>query len=214
MRLWYRFWQSLIRGAFCAYFQVRTLGRNRVPLTGPVLLVSNHQSYIDPPLCGMGLNRELDYIARDSLFHNRLFGRFIGSLNAFPIQRGAADIKAIKTVISRLNDGRAIVLFPEGTRSATGRIGEIKSGIELITRRSSAVTIPVVIDGAYEAWPRQRKIPGLGRIFVYFGEPISSEQAKAMAKGEYVKLINQRLQAMQAELRARYGRKRFGTEAL
>ncbi|MBN2212045.1 MAG: 1-acyl-sn-glycerol-3-phosphate acyltransferase [Sedimentisphaerales bacterium] len=212
MRLWYRGWQCVTRAVFCALFQVRTVGREHVPQTGPVLLVSNHQSYIDPPLCGVGLNRELDYIAREDLFHQPLFARYIRSLNAFPIQRDAADIKAIKTIINRLNDGRAIVLFPEGTRSATGRIGEIKSGIELIARRSNAVTVPVVIDGAFEAWPRQQKLPSLGRIFIYYGEPITPQQAKTMVKGEYVRLINQRLQTMQAELRIRYGRKPFDAE--
>lgn len=111
IRWWYGFWQRLSQVVCSAMLNIRVLGRGHVPRTGPVLLLCNHQSYLDPILCGLGLPRELDYVARESLFRNRLFGRYISSLNAFPIQRGQADIGAIKTILRRLHDGRAVVLF-------------------------------------------------------------------------------------------------------
>ena len=208
MRKWYKFWQYMTQVVFCAFFNIRCLHREHVPAEGPVLLVSNHQSFLDPPLCGAGLTRELDYIARDSLFHNRWFGRYIRSLNAFPIARDQADLTAIRSVIQRLRQGRAIVLFPEGTRSADGRIGAIKSGIELIARRSGATTVPVVVDGAFEAWPRHQALPGMGRIWIYYGTPISPAAA-ALPRGEYVAEINRRLRQMQTELRILCGREPF-----
>ena len=207
MRAWYRGWQIITQGVFCSFFQVRTLQREHVPATGPVLLVSNHQSFLDPPLCGVGLHRELDYIARDSLFRNRWFAWYIRSLNAFPIQRNSADLRAIRTIINRLRAGRAVVLFPEGTRTQDGRIRPFQSGIELIARKSQATTVPVLIDGAFETWPRHQTLPGLGRIYVWYGEPIPPERIRRMPPGQYVAEINERLRQMQNALRKRYHRR-------
>jgi len=162
MRLWYKFWQVASMVVFCGFFRVRVFGRENVPLTGPVILLCNHQSFLDPILCGLGLQRELDYVARDSLFHNRWFGKYISSLNAFPIQRDRADVAAIKLIIERLKNDRAIVLFPESTRTPDGKIRPIKSGFELIARKSRATTVPVVVDGAFEAWSRHQRLPAPG----------------------------------------------------
>jgi 1-acyl-sn-glycerol-3-phosphate acyltransferase len=204
MHPWYRFWQIMSQAAFTAYFNIRVFGRENVPLTGPVLFVSNHQSFLDPVLCGLGLHRELDFIARDSLFHNRAFGWYIRSLNAFPIQRGKADVAAIKTVIKRLQNNRAIVVFPEGTRTDDGRIRPFKSGFELIARRARATTVPVVVDGAFDAWPRHQFLCAPGRIKIVFGPAITPEQAKKMGRDNFVALINRQLLEMQHDIRRRY----------
>ena len=209
MRLWYQFWQIMSQAVFCAFFRLRVFGRENVPLEGPVVLVSNHQSFLDPVLCGLGLKRELDYIARDSLFRNRLFGRYIQTLNAFPIRRSQADLGAIRTIISRLKQGRAITLFPEATRTSDGRIRPVKSGFELVVRKSGAVVVPVIVDGAFEAWPRNRFFPYPGDIKVIFGKPITAEQAKKMSRTEFVDQLNNILQQMQYDLRLRYNKTPF-----
>ncbi len=213
MRWWYRWNQILSQVIFCALFRIRIINRGQVPLSGPVLLVSNHQSFLDPVLCGVGLHRELDYIARDSLFRNPLFAWLIRSLNAFPIQRDQADLGAIRTIIDRLRQGRAIVLFPEATRTRDGRIRTIKSGFDLIARKARATVVPVVIDGAFEAWPRTQPLFSTGNIKVLYGEAISPEQLRQLGRDELVTLINQRLRAMQTELRRRYGRRAFTYDA-
>jgi 1-acyl-sn-glycerol-3-phosphate acyltransferase len=209
MRLWYRIWQHMALVVFVVFFRVRFFGRKNVPETGALLLVSNHQSFLDPILCGVGLRRELDYVARDSLFRQRLFGWYIRSLNAFPIQRDQADLQAVKTIIRRLQDGRAIVLFPEATRTADGRIRDIKGGFDLIVRRSGAMVVPVAIDGAFEAWPRHRALPGTGNIKVMYGQAFAAEQVRQMGREEFVREINNRLRRMQTELRLRYGKKGY-----
>ena len=109
MNIFYDIHRLMLRVVFSAFFNIRTFNRANVPLQGPVLVVSNHQSFLDPMLCGLGLNRELDYLARDSLFRNPCFGAYIRALNAFPVQRDHADTKAIKDIINRLKAGRAIV---------------------------------------------------------------------------------------------------------
>ncbi len=206
MRWWYQFWQRSSQVVLSACLGVRVFGRENVPKSGPALLLSNHQSFLDPVLCGMGLPRELDYIARDSLFRNRWFSRYIRSLNAFPIQRGQADLAAMRTIIKRLRSGRAIVLFPEATRTRDGCIRPIKGGFVLIARKAQAPTIPVVIDGAFEAWPRTQRLPSLGRITVGFGKPITPQQAKTLSRQELVELLNCRLREMQTLIRRRTGK--------
>ena len=212
MRLWYRGWQYVAQVLYSAFFNVRVFGRENVPLEGPVLLVSNHQSYLDPVLCGVGLARELDYIARDSLFQNPLFAWYIRSLNAFPIHRARADITALRTIVERLQRGRAVVLFPEATRTRNGRIKPIKGGFELIARRAGATTVPVVIDGAFEVWPRHQGITSMGPIRVMYGRGITSRQAARMSREDFVQLINRRLRQMQQELRRRYGKRPYNYE--
>jgi len=206
MRRWYQFWQRSSQVVFSACLGVRVFGRENVPKSGPALLLSNHQSFLDPVLCGMGLPRELDYIARDSLFQNRGFAWYIRSLNAFPIQRDQADLAAVRTIIKRLRSGRAVVLFPEATRTRDGRIRPIKGGFELIVRKANAPAVPVVIDGAFEAWPRTQPLPSLGRITVSYGKPITPQQAETLRREELVELLNGRLREMQTRIRQRTGK--------
>jgi 1-acyl-sn-glycerol-3-phosphate acyltransferase len=208
-RWWYWLWQYMAFGAMAAFFRVRFLGRENVPLTGPLILLSNHQSVLDPILCSIGMHRQMDFVARESLFRNWLFGRYIGSLNAFPIQRDQADIQAIRSIIRRLQNNRAIILFPEGTRTPDGRIREIKSGFDLIVRRSGATVVPVVVDGAYETWPRNQALPGFGDIKVLYGRAFTAEQIRQLGRDEFVREINSRLRTMQTELRERYGKKGY-----
>ncbi|MBN1764308.1 MAG: 1-acyl-sn-glycerol-3-phosphate acyltransferase [Sedimentisphaerales bacterium] len=215
MRIYYAVTQLAAMVVFTAMFKVRMFGRENVPDEGGVLLLSNHQSYLDPVLCGLGLHREVDYMARDSLFTNNYFAAYIRSLNAFPIQREHADTRAIKEIINRLKAGHVVTMFPEATRSRDGRIRTIKPGLELIARRSGAVIVPIVIDGAFETWPRHQKLPGMGHICIKYGRAITPEQVKNMCKESregLVDEINRRLRTMQNELRQQYGKPLFNYE--
>ncbi|MCF7958308.1 MAG: 1-acyl-sn-glycerol-3-phosphate acyltransferase [Phycisphaerae bacterium] len=195
-----------MRIMFSALFKSQAYNRHNVPLEGPVLLVSNHQSFLDPMLCGAGINREAYYMARDTLFKNPVFGAMLRSVNSFPVQRDKADVKAIKDIINRLKSGKVVTMFPEGTRTTDGKIQPFKSGFDVIARRSKATTVPVVIDGAYEAWPRHQLFPAMGTIRVMYGQPITPQECKTLSREEFVARINQQLCQMQNELRTRYGR--------
>ena len=209
MRLYYRAWQCLCQVVFSTCFKIRAFGRDNVPADGPTLLVCNHQSYLDPIACGLSLKRELNYVARDSLFQHWFFGRLIRSVNAFPILRDQADLAAIRTIIDRLKQDRVVLLFPESTRTPDGRIRTIKSGIDLIARRARACTVPVVIDGAFEAWPRHDLFCKFESIRVVFGQPVTPEQIAQMSREQFVSHINRTFRQMQTDLRLRYHKKPY-----
>ena len=147
--LWYWSWLISARLLGIMVFRFRAYGRENVPKEGGFLLLSNHQSFLDPIVCSVSLNRECCFAARDSLFTS-LRGVYISSLNAIPIKRGAADISAIKKFIAKLQEGYGLVLFPEVTRTIDGKVGNIKPGFSLLAKRSNTPVIPVAIDGAYE----------------------------------------------------------------
>jgi 1-acyl-sn-glycerol-3-phosphate acyltransferase len=205
------FWlASWICRVFCIlFFRVRTYGRDNIPRKGAFILVSNHQSYIDPVFCGGLIKRQSSFLARDSLFTNWFFGPLISSLNAIPVKLGEPDISAMRKVLGKLKKGGGVCLFPEGTRTFDGKITPFKPGLGLLSRRGKAPIVPVVIDGAFECWPRHKKLFSPGPISVTYGKPITVEQVKDMGDKKLAELLTETLRKMQTESRIKQGKKPF-----
>ncbi len=211
--LHHAYYMLMRQGCWWSYillFGGRAWGYRDVPRSGGVLLVCNHQSFLDPMLATLALPRQCSYMARDSLFRNGPFRRLIESLNAFPVRRGEADLRAIKEALRRLRDGYAVLIFPEGTRSASGQMGPIQPGVAMLAKRAGVPVVPMAIDGACDVWPRDRKLPRAGRVHVKYGRPFSAEQVAAMSPQELVDCCRQRIQGLLDELRA--GRRRNGPD--
>lgn len=151
------------------WFGLRVAGVEHVPATGPALLVSNHQSILDPPLIGGATPRQIFFLAKAELFRIPLFGRFIRALHARPVRREGSDPSALKTATRLLEEGRALLVFPEGTRSADGRLGEAKPGIGMLAVVSGAPVIPTYISGTLEALPKGAAWPRRSQVSVRFG---------------------------------------------
>jgi 1-acyl-sn-glycerol-3-phosphate acyltransferase len=211
--VWFWFCRWVCRLFCILFFRLRTYGTENIPDKGPFLLVSNHQSYLDPVFCGIPLKRQLCFLARDSLFTNRFFGKLISSVNTIPLKQGEADLSAIKTVIAKLKDGKAVCLFPEGTRTSDGKIAPLKSGLGLLCRRGNAAVVPVVIDGAFECWPRHKRIFSSGPITVCYGKPIPADQAKNMGDEKLTQLVTKTLRNMQNACRSKLGKKPYDYSA-
>jgi len=198
-------WYWLARWAcrvFCIlFFRFRVYGKENVPDQGPFILASNHQSYLDPIFCGVALKRHLWFLARDSLFRNRFFALLIYSLNAIPVTRDRAELSSMKKVIGKLKEGKGVCLFPEGTRTSDGKIGLFKPGFGFLVRRAGAVVVPVLIDGAFECWPRHKKLFSPGGVFVYYCKAITAEQVKNMSNQMLAELVTSRLRQMQNDPR-------------
>lgn len=154
-------------------FGLRVTGRSRVPRTGPLLYLSNHQSYLDPMISAAAIrDRPCRPFARETLFRGPL-GLLIRSLGALPVRGGGGDKAIMRAALEELDAGRCVLVYPEGSRTFDGGLAPFKSGIALLLKRSSAMVVPLGIEGAYDAFPRTTGRPRFRRqIEVEVGEPI------------------------------------------
>lgn len=211
---WLRFfWYLLCRfvsvGTVSLFYRLKVYGKQNVPKDGPVLVVCNHQSFLDPMFSQTWVWRPFYFVPRDTLLNVKFWGRLIASFYVIFIRQGQPDIAAMKTIIESLKEGKAVCLYPEGTRSPDGRIDNIKPGFGLMSRRSGAPVLPVVIDGMFEAWPRTQKYPRLGRVGVIYGTPFSAEQIKSLGDEAFAVELTRTLRAMQSDLRRKMNREPF-----
>jgi 1-acyl-sn-glycerol-3-phosphate acyltransferase len=213
--LWHQFLYLPYHVGFTLGFSLRMQGTRNLPATGPVLLIANHQSFLDPLIVGLVAKRPLVYLARKTLFRNRYFGAMIRSLNAIPIDQEGIGKEGIRTVLDQLLLGRAVVIFPEGARTEDGDMHPLKAGIHLLIKRTDAAIVPVGIAGAYDAWPIWRSYPipaplflpaAPGTISVSLGKPIGSRRYAEMPREEALQELFDKIQAEQ--LRAEKLRRR------
>jgi len=202
-RLWYRFWQQMAFVVFVFVFGLRVYHRHRFPRTGGVLVVANHQSYLDPMLAAAGMPRPLHPMARESLFRFAPFAWLIRSLHAFPVERGTADLGAVREALRRLRGGAVVLMFPEGTRTRDGSVGPLHGGPVAIAARAGVPIVPMVIDGAFEAWPRARRLPRPCPIRVACGRPVAVSGPAAKDAQRVAAGLREQIIALQAELRGR-----------
>jgi 1-acyl-sn-glycerol-3-phosphate acyltransferase len=206
-QLWYRYLQFTIRMGFIGLCRVRCTGRENEPATSGALVLSNHQSLFDPMLVGVTFNRRMNYMARETLFAFPPFRWLIQSVDAIPIDREGLGLAGLKETLRRAKRGELVLIFPEGTRTFDGEVATLKPGFSALAKRAKVPLIPVGIDGAYQAWPRNRAFPGLSTIHVHIGEPISAEEAANIGERELVVEAERRIRqcheiAKQARLRA------------
>jgi 1-acyl-sn-glycerol-3-phosphate acyltransferase len=178
----YRLGWFFFRTLFATYFPTRFYNARRVPPHGPVILVANHASFIDPPLVGAGFNRLVNYLARKTLFDVPILGRMLRSWQVVPVDRDGGGGSGVKAILECLQQGRMILLFPEGTRTRTGQIGPAKSGIGLIVLRSEAPVVPARVFGTFEAYGRHLLVPRPRRLAVTYGLPLDFRELRAEAR--------------------------------
>lgn len=182
MNLSYRIGWTLFRAVYATYFRWRVFNAERVPLSGGVILASNHASYLDPPLVGAGIKRDINYLARESLFRFPVMGSVLRSWNSVPVDRDGGGAKGLKIILDRLLAGGGIILFPEGTRTKDGQLLPARSGIGLTVIKSTAPVVPVRVFGTFEAYGRNHKFPRPHRVAVKYGRPMNFEALRAEAK--------------------------------
>ena len=168
----------------------RVRGRDNIPIQGPLIVIANHLSLIDPPLLGFSLGRRAMFLAKEELFRFKLLSYLMGSLGAFPISKGRLDRKALRRAMQVLADGLVLVIFPEGMRSRGGRLRAAFPGAALIALRSGVPIIPVGIAGT-------EKLKGLAwlwcrpEVTVNIGLPFSLPQASSkLTKVELLRLTD------------------------
>jgi len=170
---------ALNRLVMRAAFRLRFTGLERIPRTGPFLITPNHVSYLDAPAIAAALPwRRLGqiYWAGDvlRLFSNPLSRLLSRAIHLFPVD-SRHPAAALKTATRVLESGHALVWFPEGWRSPDGNLQRFLPGIGQLLLHTGAPAVPAYIAGAFEAWPRERRIPRFHRITVTFGHPAPVE---------------------------------------
>ena len=192
----------LIRGAAGALFRYRAFGNANVPVTGAALLAANHESFLDPPLVGVGTRRQLHFLAKAELFRVPLLGSLIRRLNAHPVERAGADMGALRLALALLREGHALLVFPEGTRGGGGRLGPAKAGAGMVAALSEAPVVPVYVHGSGRALPRGARYPRATRISVTYGEPLRFARVRGKV----------RYQDISDEIMAAIGRLKAGVD--
>jgi 1-acyl-sn-glycerol-3-phosphate acyltransferase len=178
--------KPMIRAVGRVWLRLSAVGAERVPRDGALLLASNHSSLLDPPLIGCVLPRELDYLAKTELFRIPGLGGLIARLNAHPVDRSGSDSAALRLALRLLGAGRAVLVFPEGTRGAEGRLGPAHAGAGMLAALSGAPVLPVYIQGSGRALPRGAAVPRPVRVTVRFGAPIRFARERGRSRYQEV----------------------------
>ncbi len=185
MKLIYRAGRGLFRGLFSNYFGWEIHGRERMPMSGPVLLAANHESYIDPGAIGSSVDREVHYLARENVFRIPLFGTLLRKVNAIPVNQEGGAMAGLRAGLEVLEGGNALLLFPEGSRTPDGHMHPFRSGVGLIAAKSAAPVLPVRVFGLYEAYGRHLRFPRPRKVVVKLGRLMSfDEETAALRSGE------------------------------
>jgi 1-acyl-sn-glycerol-3-phosphate acyltransferase len=201
MRWIYWFGWMSFGAAFRTLFGMKIIGEENLITEGPVLVASNHQSFLDPPLIGNLYKTEMVYLARKTLFVG-FFKWLYPQWNAIPVDQDRPDMGSLKTIIRKLKEGERVCVFPEGERTLDGNIGPAAPGIGLIAVKSGAVIQPIRIAGAREALPRGSGKIRFARISVTVGKPIrlSEEELKSMKGKDDYERVAKRIMAAINEL--------------
>lgn len=162
----YHFIKAVVYIFFHIAFNVRFEGRNNIPKGETVIYASNHRSNADPPLIGCSAKGKFAFMAKEELFKNKFFAWLIRNLGAFPVSRGKGDTGVLDTAVERLESGRSLIIFPEGTRSKDGKVHRGHSGAAVISARSQKRIIPVgIVFG--------EKLKFRTKVTVKYGEPVN-----------------------------------------
>lgn len=187
-------------------YRPRVEGKENVPRTGPVIFASNHLSFIDSIAIPVAAPRPVHFLAKSSYFEGTglsgaLSRTFFESIGAIPVRRGAgqAALDALDQQRRLLEEGLAVALYPEGTRSTDGRLYKGRTGVAFLALQTGAPVVPVGLIGTDRVMPKGAKMPSMReRITVKFGEPIdvsahgqaSSGRARRLATDEIMAAIH------------------------
>lgn len=200
--VWLAF-QVFLQNVFVFWLQYRARGTDQIPASGGGLILSNHQSFLDPLLIGLPLTRPVSFLARDTLFPVPVIGWILRHTYVMPLSRDTGGAAGLRETLRRLEDGFLVGIFPEGTRSPDGSLGPLKPGFAALVRRMNLPIYPVGIAGAHRALGRGSLFLKPYPVRVVFGQPIPAETIAALKQrgreDELVETIRQHIAACQAE---------------
>lgn len=183
MNAFYWVFYTLFKSASRAFFGHRVINREKLIEEGPVLIVANHQSFLDPPMLGIAYEGPIYFFARKTLFKG-IFKKALPKCQAIPIDQENPDSSSMKTVIKLLRSGERVLVFPEGSRTPDGEIHDAMPGISLILSKANVPVQPLRIHGAYDCLPIGSSLPRFRQVTVSVGDPIDFTPAELKARGK------------------------------
>ena len=187
MKIQYRIVRFFIFLILKILYRISYEGLENVPAEGGIIVAANHASLIDPPALGVVILREITYLAKKELFPVPVIRQLLKLSNSIPIDRGGYSKRTLKLVVERLKEGKALVIFPEGTRTKTGEFGRPRKGIGMVAVTADVPVIPCWIEGSYRAKPF------VSKITLHFLPPIKPSEISAETKKEHYLLVSERI---------------------
>lgn len=170
--LYHLFKWSVVSPTLHLYFRGRIHGANHVPRQGPLIVVANHASDFDPPIVSNCVGRPVSYMSKEELFKVPVLGTAIRLYGAYPVKRGSADRSAIRAAMQQLDNGWAVGIFLQGTRTKDGRINSPKLGAAMIAARTQAPLLPVCLWGSHRIFQKGGKFPRPVPLTIRIAPPI------------------------------------------
>ncbi len=203
--LWHELARRVTRWIIRVFYRPIIIDRENVPHHGAMLIAANHQSYLDPPLVGDYPIRQTAFVARAGLFKVPVLGWCLKTWNSTPIKESGNDKAAILEVLSRLKDGHAVVIFPEGRRCKDGAMHPFKRGLSLLVKMGKVPVVPVAVEGCFDCFP-----PGHAprfywrgpRVAIKYGKPLSYEELMKDGPDGALLHVEREIDRMRLELRA------------
>ncbi|PLT34859.1 1-acyl-sn-glycerol-3-phosphate acyltransferase [Bacillus sp. V5-8f] len=187
----YTFAKNIVKIVLSPAFRVKTIGKENFPKDGGVLICANHIDNLDPPIVGITCPRDIHFMAKEEIFRVPVLKSILPRVNAFPVKRGMSDREALRTGLSLLKDGKVLGLFPEGTRSKNGELGEGLAGAGFFALRTDAKVVPCAIIGPYKMFRPLKVIYGKPIDFTeYRSKKISADEATKIIMDEIRTLIS------------------------
>jgi len=168
----YEISHALARVLFKIYFNLTIVGVENVPKEGGFIVAPNHKSGLDIPIVGRALPRKMYTLAKEELFSNKIIAWYLKSMGGIPLKRNFADIESLRIAINTLKEGKPLLMFPEGTRIESDRLGMPKKGFIFISYKAKAPILPTGIVGTDIALPKSGGLPKPKHIVITFGKPI------------------------------------------
>jgi 1-acyl-sn-glycerol-3-phosphate acyltransferase len=205
MNFTYWFFYNLAKLILRGFYNHRVVGdADQIKGQDGVLIVSNHESFLDPPVVGIAFDQELHYLARKSLFSAPVLGSLYRVLNSIPVDQDRPDMTSLKIVIRELKSGKKVLVFPEGSRTLDGDMLPGEPGVGLVVTKAGVPVLPVRIFGAREALPRGGSLPQPSEITLVIGKLWHYDPANytAYTGKDLYRRVSQDLMAQVEDLRA------------
>jgi len=193
------------------FLRAVVIGLENIPREGRVIFASNHRSYADPPLLGFLIFRPLHSVAKAELFRNPLFGWLLRNVHAFPVHRSGIDREMLRQATAILESERALLLFPEGTRSMSDELLPPRPGIGFLADKSGAPVIPTYIHNSWRILPPGSALMRPHKLYVCLGKPmrvpeLSEGESRAQVHAEFASNVMKSIERLRAELLTSVGR--------